>query len=339
MTQKKKIKKYCVGLDSEAYAISLVEYPAIESDFIYLSAEKPIEVKFSSDEKHLILGAVLIPDFPIYRNQGGEEFYVQFTKESIEKMAHNYLMSDNIYSFTKHHTDIADGIAVVESWIKTDENDKSNAFGFDLPIGTWFVASKVENDEIWDKVKSGEFRGYSIEAFVELNELNLHSMTDKNNIEMDAIQINDGFWDKLRQIISDALGKPQESEEVEKTVGEIVDEMEVQAENPDKDKEIVEAEETEKPMDVVVDETIKDVVEEVEQTADNPQEAKEDYEAIIAGLKEEIVKKDAEIEQLKRENQKLSKTPSTDPVKAELKKNDNPRDIIEKLYNGTYFQK
>ena len=88
MKKKKKLKCYSVGLDSDVFAISLVDEPAIESNFIYLSKEKPVQICLETSEKHIVMGAVLIPDKPIYRNQDGEEFYIQFSAETIEKLAH-----------------------------------------------------------------------------------------------------------------------------------------------------------------------------------------------------------------------------------------------------------
>ena len=82
MKKKKKLKCYSVGLDSDVFAISLVDEPAIESNFIYLSKEKPVQICLETNEKHIVMGAVLIPDKPIYRNQDGEEFYIQFSKET-----------------------------------------------------------------------------------------------------------------------------------------------------------------------------------------------------------------------------------------------------------------
>ena len=239
MKKKKKLKCYSVGLDSDVFAISLVDEPAIESNFIYLSKEKPVQVCLTKDEKHIVMGAVLIPDKPIYRNQGGEEFYIQFSAETIEKLAYQYLAKDRVYSFTQQHEDVADDIYVVETWLKTSENDKSKDYGIDVPIGSWLMAAKVENEEIWQKIKAGEMNGFSIEAFVNLDEIKLNKnnkdMAKENKVKLEAIEIDDSFWTKLRGILAEALGKPEESKEVEETVGEIVDEMEKGAGHKDEE--------------------------------------------------------------------------------------------------------
>lgn len=342
MKKKKKLKCYSVGLDSDVYSISLVNEPAIESNFIYLSKEKPVQVCLTKDEKHIVMGAVLIPDKPIYRNQGGEEFYIQFSAETIEKLAYQYLAKDRIYSFTQQHEDVADDIYVVETWLKTSENDKSKDYGIDVPIGSWLIAAKVENEEIWDKIKSNEMNGFSIEAFVNLDEIKLNKnnkdMAKENKVKLEAVEIDDGFWDKLRGILADALGKPQESKEVEDTVGEIVDEIEKGAGPKDEETKVVEQIENEMPA-AVVNEEVMDVVESVNEVTATPAESVDALQAVIDGLQEEIAKKDEEIQSLKKQNQKLSKQPSTKPVvKASAQKQD-PRSIVEALYNGTYFNK
>lgn len=343
MKKKKKLKCYSVGLDSDVYSISLVNEPAIESNFIYLSKEKPVQICLETSEKHIVMGAVLIPDKPIYRNQGGEEFYIQFSAETIEKLAYQYLAKDRIYSFTQQHEDVADDIYVVETWLKTSENDKSKDYGIDVPIGSWLMAAKVENEEIWDKIKSNEMNGFSIEAFVNLDEIKLNKnnkdMAKENkNTKLEAVEIDDKFWDKLRGILSDALGKPEESKEVEETVGEIVDEMEKGAGPKDEETKVVEQVEDETPTEVV-NEEVMDVVESVDEVTETPAESAEALQAVIDGLQEEIAKKDEEIESLKKQNQKLSKQPSTKPVVKASAQKQNPRAVIESLYNGTYFKK
>ena len=341
MKKKKKLKCYSVGLDSDVFAISLVDEPAIESNFIYLSKEKPVQICLETNEKHIVMGAVLIPDKPIYRNQGGEEFYIQFSKETIEKLAHDYLANDRVHSFTKEHEDVADGIYVVETWLKTSENDKSKDYALDVPIGSWLIMAKVENEEIWQKIKADEMNGFSIEAFVNLDEIKLNKNNKdmaKENTKLEAIEIDDSFWTKLRGILSEALGKPEESKEVEETVGEIVDEMEKGAGPKDEEPKVVEQAENEVPAEVV-NEEVKDVVESVDEVTATPAESADALQAVIDGLQEEIAKKDEEIESLKKQNQKLSKQPSTKPVvKASAQKQD-PRSIVEALYNGTYFNK
>ena len=342
LKKKKKLKCYDVAFDSDVYCISLVQDPAIEVNYVALSKEKPLQILLEKEDKHIIVGCALVPDKPIYRRDDDEEFYIQFSKETIEKLAHSYLANDRIYSFSTDHKDVADDVYIIETWLKTSENDKSKDYGLDVPIGSWLIMAKVENDAIWNRIKEGELQGFSIEAIVDLKEINnkiKNNMAKENkDTKLEAIEIDDSFWTKLRGILSDALGKPEESKEVEETVGEIVDEMEKGAGPKDEETKVVEQVEDETPVEVV-NEEVMDVVESVDEVTATPAESVDALQAVIDGLQEEIAKKDEEIESLKKQNQKLSKQPSTKPVVKASAQKQNPRAVIESLYNGTYFKK
>lgn len=338
MSTKKKLKQYEVTFDSDCYAMSLVADPAVEVDFVYLSKDRPSQVFLEKNEKHLIVGAALIPDKPIYRNQDGEEFYIKFSRETIEKMAHDFIKKGFTNSFTEQHEQPLGGIAVVESWIKEGDGDKAASYGFDVPDGTWMIMSKVYDVDLWDKIKSGELNGYSIEAMVGLDEikLNQHTMAkNTKNTKLEAVEITDGFWDKLRGIIADAMGKPQKSEEVEETVGEVVDAMEEEGGPKDENPKVVEAE----VMAETPEEIADDAADAAEAVAETPAEEKENLQAVIDELEAKIDEKDAEIEELKKANAKLGKRPSSKPVRMGAAPKRNPRDVIEAIYNGTYFSK
>jgi hypothetical protein len=147
-------------------AISIVSAPAIESNFIALKDQK---VKFATVDvdKQLLLGAALIPDKPIYRNQDGEEFYCYFSQGTVRRASELYLQRGNQSNATLEHQFDINGLCLVESWIKEDMvNDKSARYGLNDPIGTWMISMKVENKQIWDEyVKTGTVKGFSIEGF------------------------------------------------------------------------------------------------------------------------------------------------------------------------------
>jgi hypothetical protein len=151
-------------------AISIVEAPAIESNFIALKAH---EIKFAQvdAEKRILMGPVLIPDKPIFRKQimNGEmqEFYVYFSKNTVSRASQMFLMKGNQGKATLEHDMALQGICMVESWIKEDmEKDKTAIYGMTDPIGTWMGCLKVTNDEIWnDYVKTGRVKGFSIEGY------------------------------------------------------------------------------------------------------------------------------------------------------------------------------
>ena len=213
----RKIKKYKVGIDSETEAISMVTEPAIESDFVFFSKDKDIvKEAFSSDEKHMVYGAVLRPDFPIYRYDGENEYYLEFTSESIERMARDYMMNYRQGNVTIQHEEYANEVFMVESWIKQDmDKDKSVSVGLDksLPIGTWFCGFYVNNNDIWERIKSGELKGFSVEAMIDLEDF---AKVKKE----DEFEMNETFWDKLKTIVNEALGKKEEKMEEQPIVNE-----------------------------------------------------------------------------------------------------------------------
>ena len=165
----KKIKIVDMGIDSlgtlGVKAISVVEQPAINVDFVALNEQKPQFVKLQADSKHLLCGALLIPDQLIFRrdDKTNEEFYIRYSSQVIEQVAHNYLKQGKQSNATLEHTDKIEGLTLVESWI-TCANDKSKDYGFDLPVGTWFGVIKCDNEDVWNQVEQGKVKGFSIEG-------------------------------------------------------------------------------------------------------------------------------------------------------------------------------
>ena len=313
----RKIKKYKVGIDSETEAISMVTEPAIESDFVFFSKDKDIvKEAFSSDEKHMVYGAVLRPDFPIYRYDGENEYYLEFTSESIERMARDYMMNYRQGNVTIQHEEYANEVFMVESWIKQDmDKDKSVSVGLDksLPIGTWFCGFYVNNNDIWERIKSGELKGFSVEAMIDLEDF---AKVKKE----DEFEMNETFWDKLKTIVNEALGKKEEKMEEQP----IVNEPQPTVEEP-KPSEPTAVEEP-KPSEPTVVEEPKPTVEEPKvEEEPKPTEPKPTEEPkpnddgnhlndLIASLREEIsALKEANTVLAEKVND-LGKMPSANPI-------------------------
>ena len=148
-------------------AISIVDSPAIEENFIALSEQKKVELAEVDKEKKILMGAALIPNKNIYRTDGKEEYYIYFSEDTVRKASELFLMRGNQSKSTLEHQAELHGLTVVESWIVEDEvHDKSRKYGLDMPVGTWMVSMKVNNDEVWnDYVKTGKVKGFSIEGY------------------------------------------------------------------------------------------------------------------------------------------------------------------------------
>lgn len=344
----KKKKLYEVRPDSLVYAISLVECPAIESNFVYLSEEKPIQVCLEQDEKHMVFGAVLIPDKPIYRYNQEEEYYLRFPKETIEVLAHEYLQNDNIYSFTQQHKENADGVSIIESWVKTSNNDKSVDLGIDAPIGTWFVGAKIDNEEIWQGIKDGSMKGFSVESFLNFDEIMMNKQENKMTEEkLETIEVNESFWMRIAEIIKNALKNPEVPElEAQVTSAQVIDEMKDEVEKKEDEVVVEEMPTEEMPTEetpvmvsgepeVIAEEVVEDVIEE----APTQEEAKEDLQVVIDELNKRIDELNAKISELELQNQKLSKQPSAKPVNVKgLIGGDNKFERMLAIMNGSAFK-
>ena len=147
-------------------AISVVENPAIEEDFIALKSQE-LKLAEVDKEKRILMGALLIPNKPIYRRNGEDEYYIYFSKDTVLKASQMYLMQGKQNNSTLEHQYQINGLSLVESWIVEDKvHDKSVKYGMDLPLGTWVGAVKVNNDKIWEEfVKTGKVKGFSIEGY------------------------------------------------------------------------------------------------------------------------------------------------------------------------------
>ena len=148
-------------------AISIVESPAIEEDFVALKADE-IKLAEINKEKKILMGALLIPNKPIFRNSDDrDDYYIYFSKDTVEKASQLYLKNGNQNNSTLEHQHSLNGLTLVESWIVEDEKfDKSRKYGMNVPVGTWMGSVKVNNDEVWnDYVKTGKVKGFSIEGY------------------------------------------------------------------------------------------------------------------------------------------------------------------------------
>jgi hypothetical protein len=147
-------------------AISVVQNPAIESNFVALKSEE-IKLAQVNAEKRILMGAVLIPEKPIYRKNGDDEYYIYFSKDTVNKASQLFFKNGNQNNWTLEHGKEIKGLTVVESWIVEDtQKDKSAIYNLSVPVGTWMASVKVEDDNIWnDFVKTGKVKGFSLEGY------------------------------------------------------------------------------------------------------------------------------------------------------------------------------
>ena len=174
--------------DAGIDAISIVSSPAIESNFL---AFKSQEIKFAKvdDDKRILMGAALIPNKPIYRKDEKKEYYVYFSADTVRKASELFFMNGNQNNTTLEHNMALNGLTVVESWIVEGEQDKSRIYGLDVPVGTWMVSMKVNNDEVWnDYVKENKVKGFSIEGYF-ADKANLKASVDDLDLKEELAKL------------------------------------------------------------------------------------------------------------------------------------------------------
>jgi hypothetical protein len=170
--ENKKVYKMTIDendLESGVFALSLVESPAIEELFVYLSKEQElVKLATVNEEKRIIIGPALIPNIQIPRidEKTGEEYFITFPEETVEKAAELFMLRQNNNNATIEHQEQVDNLSVIESWLIDDpKRDKSNSYGMEFPKSTWMIKMKINNDQVWnDYVKSGKVKGISLEG-------------------------------------------------------------------------------------------------------------------------------------------------------------------------------
>jgi hypothetical protein len=197
MADVSKKKVYSMFIDEEdmdagVFAISLVESPAIEANWITLSKQLKIELATADNEKRILLGPVLIPNklIPRLDEQTGEEYDIQFDAAVIEKAAQLYMQRQHNNDTTLEHASSLSDLSVVESWIIDDpKKDKQAVYGLSYPKGTWMVMMKVNNSTVWENyVKNGVVKGFSLEGLFGHNlveaskQAHLVSLSELNDI-------------------------------------------------------------------------------------------------------------------------------------------------------------
>lgn len=184
------------------FAISLVKDPATTEHFLAMSKEtKLIKMAKVDDEQRIVMGLVLQPNqlIPRYNEETDEEYNIVFSEETIKDLSQNFFKSNSQSNSKLEHSESIENITFVESWIvENSKIDKSANFGMEYPKGSWVATMKIDNDEIWnDYVKTGKVQGFSVDAFVDLQEINL-----KTEIKMNKKQKS--ILTMLKEIVAGA---------------------------------------------------------------------------------------------------------------------------------------
>lgn len=152
--------------DSAVDFVALVDKPAIQRNFLMFK-EQPLRFAIQSEEKQIVSGPLMLADTPIYRSDNNGEYYVTFSPSTIETIAQKFFKKGYQSNVNLMHdgNQEVQNVTMFESWIVDPARGISAMKGFeDAPVGSWFGSFKVDNPEVWAKIKAGEFKGFSVEG-------------------------------------------------------------------------------------------------------------------------------------------------------------------------------
>ena len=188
--------------DSEntgCFKISLVDFPAVETSFLCFNAEpEKFNFKVTDDEKHIVTGIALRCNVPIYRvAPDGTEYYVLFTKETVEHIMQKFAKDNNAFNISvQHELDVKD-CYVVESYLINKERGIVPQEFSDIEDGSWVVSVKIENPKVWEYIKEGNCSGFSIEILAIPEALKAAIKKDKEDYNKEI--------DKLKSVLNEFL--------------------------------------------------------------------------------------------------------------------------------------
>lgn len=333
--------------DTGMETISLVDYPATEVDFYYFNDDKKkINYSIDSEEQRKIFGLVMEADKMIYRNNNGYEYYIYYDRKTIEYMAEKYLRQNRQNNVDLQHSFVLEnGVYLNEIFIK-DSTKGINPIGFEtVSDGSLFACFKIENDDIWNAIKDGTFKGFSLSGLFDVELVEKYNKKTNNIfmsklekiksvlksllMEFNEVATSNGvlLWDSEEDLkVGDKVKKMGENgEEVDAEDGEystegnliyIIKDGEV-VEIKDKNEEPIE-EPTEEPIEEPKEEEMEEPTEEKVVDEPEPETEKEDLKAKIAELEDIIKTKDVEIEDLKNKVAELENQPSAKSAEEEF---------------------
>ena len=295
------------------YGVSLVENPAMEGNFIQFSKQEEIKFADVDKSKRRVMGLILEPDKSIPRNSPEGGYNIVFTAQDIEDVAYNFQkQSSQSTSTIEHSNKNIEGVTFVETWIVENPNiDKSTNFGFSYPKGSWMGVMQLDNDEVWTEyVANGKVKGFSIDAFMQLEEINL---------TLKQVDMSETKEDNLIKKVIDAIALTFNPKKEEVIVEEVVELADMPKEDDEEKKKLAEADLAEDGMDVPPTEAPK---EEGKSDAEVLSDLIKMLQDMLAPMKEESVAMSKKLSELEAKFSKqetelvaLSKQPATQTVK------------------------
>ena len=173
---------YRATLDSEdtgMVVVSLVDDPAVEVDFLAFDKKQPLQFNIQDEEQRMVLGVVMRPNYPMYRrDESGWEYFIEYTPDTIHKMAERFFQKMNVNNVdTDHSFELVEGVTLVQAFFKNVEKGINPAGFEELPDDTLFFQYHITNDEIWEGVKAGTWKGFSLAGTFNVVPVEAHKQT------------------------------------------------------------------------------------------------------------------------------------------------------------------
>ena len=183
--------------DSGVYTVSIVESPAI--GFGYQKFNKQHKFTVVNEDKQILTGPVLVADTPIFRNNELGEHYVMFDKETIRGLMQKFFKNNNHFNSNLSHLEEkkVNNVFFYESFMVDKDRGIYPPKGYeDVPDGSWFGTMKVEDKEVWEEIKNGDFRGFSIEGIFSYDDID-ESIHNKYSEILDIINEIDNILEDI----------------------------------------------------------------------------------------------------------------------------------------------
>lgn len=342
------------------YCISLVDYPAVEREFVCFKENSKQQVKFAIDneEKRNISGVVMLADVPIYRRNGDYEYYITYSRETIEKMA-NKLLKDGLQNQISimHDGNLITGISMTELYIKDSSKGIEPNFINDVTDGSLMATFHVEDENLWKEIKEGDvLNGFSLEGLFSVEKMNNNKINKKTNMSKIAkfikslmkygeVTSDKGvlYWDGEEEIkVNDEIYVDGENDEkllaedgeykIEDKIivvkdGKVIEIREIEIEEPSVEEKPAEEEEIveEKVEEQAEEEKVEEVVE-VEEPIVEEEPKKDERDERIELLEGKLDEINAEIENLKAQIEKIVKEPAATPIVEEFNVVNTPKE-------------
>ena len=229
---------YDVFIDDEVIgltAVSFVDKPAIDVDFVYMQEQAQKQLMYLSSDKHEVVSPILIPNQLIYReDEEGNPFYLRWTPETIKQAAIGFIANGFWNNVTIMHASffnkdlkyedcLEKDVYLLKMWLIEDEKtDIANTkYGFSLPKGTLMCHYKIHNRKLWARIKSGELKGLSIEAYSKIINTKEEIKMNKTEITNKNLSLFQKFIAFVNEVASDAEAIADQAEKDETESGEV----------------------------------------------------------------------------------------------------------------------